>query len=179
MNSSAAKIAPRTGFLAAAALALSMSACTHNSSDLHAYVADVKARPGGKIDDGIDPIKFPPIPELTRGKDPFESFIVAEEDTPGPTHSPEPPWPGHNPEELERFALDSLRMVGTVEHAREQYGLIRDPDGIVHRVRVGNYIGKNYGKIVEVSEDRIALVEKVSDSRGRWDDRDAAISLSD
>ena len=90
-----------------------------------------------------------------------------------------PPWPPRNQEELERYALDSLRMVGTLEQQSEQWGIVKGPDGVIHRVRAGNFLGQNHGKIVEVTENRIRLLEKFPDRRGEWEDREAAISLSE
>ncbi len=70
-------------------------------------------------------------------------------------------------------------MVGTLEQQKNQWGLIRDPGGIIHRVKAGNFMGQNYGKILEVSERRIHLMEKVPDGRGSWDERDAELSLTE
>ena len=82
-----------------------------------------------------------------------------------------------NKEELEQFELDSLRMVGTMENEDFQWGIILDPDGAVHRIRVGNYMGRNTGKILNVFEDRIEVREIIRNSQGRWEERQAAIAL--
>jgi len=82
-----------------------------------------------------------------------------------------------NREELEDFELDSLKMVGTMEDENENWGVVIDPDGIVHRVSVGNYMGRNIGKIVNVFEDRIELREIVKNNQGRWEERQAALAL--
>lgn len=167
------------GFATLAALGLSMSACTHDAADLRSYVAEVKTRPGGKLE---KPPVFPPpplIPEINRERDPFKSFLadeLARTAKPGPE---ELPWPPRNQEELERYALDSLRMVGTLEQQTEQWGLIRGPDGVIHRVKAGNFMGQNYGKILEVSEHRIHLLERVANAQGKWEDRKAEISVSE
>lgn len=167
------------GGASAVVLALAMTACTYDSADLRAYVAEVKSRPGGPIDK-IPPLPPPPeIPEVSKAADPFASFLAEElENVAKPIHPEHPPWPPRNEEELERFALDSLRMVGTLRQQDEQWGLVRDPDGVVHRVRAGNFMGRNHGKILEVSDSRIVLMEKVSNLKGDWDERDAEIALS-
>ncbi len=165
------------GFATLAALGLSMSACTRDAADLRAYVAEVKSRPGGKLEP--HPVYPPPpaIPEVSQAKDPFKSFLADEL-----ARKPKPvelPWPPRNQEELERYALDSLRMVGTLEQQGEQWGLIRGPDSIIHRIKAGNFMGQNYGKILEVSEQRIHLLERVPDVQGKWEDREAEIALSE
>lgn len=59
-------------------------------------------------------------------------------------------------EPLEEFPLDTLRMVGILERNQERWGLVQTRDGTVHRLKVGNYIGQNYGKIVAISEQEIS-----------------------
>ena len=82
-----------------------------------------------------------------------------------------------NKEELEQYELDSLRLVGTMDDSNENWGVIQDPDGVVHRVKVGNYAGRNIGKIVNIFEDHIELREIVRNSDGRWEERQAALAL--
>lgn len=168
------------GIAVVVALAVSMSACSYDSADLRDYVAEVKSRPGGKIEK-IRPYPLPePIPEISQRVDPFESFLEDELDnTAKPIPPKELPWGPYNQEELERYALDSLRMVGTLEQKAEKWGLVRDPGGVIHRVKAGNLMGRNYGKIIDVSEQRIHLLEKIPDGLGSWEDREAKISLSE
>jgi type IV pilus assembly protein PilP len=52
------------------------------------------------------------------------------------------------------------------------------PDGVLHRVRVGNYVGMNNGQITRISEKEIELTEIISDGPGTWRERQAAIALS-
>jgi len=84
-----------------------------------------------------------------------------------------------NREELEQFELDSLRMVGTVEDEDNQWGIIKSPDGVIHRIKVGNYMGRNTGKVLNVFEGRIEVREIVRNSQGRWEERQTGIALSD
>jgi type IV pilus assembly protein PilP len=155
---------------------LSLSACSEDMGDLSSYVEEVKARPGQPLEPIKAPLEFKEIPPFSTAKDPFESFIAKEKVVIW-TDPPNPPWPGHNPEDLERYALDSLRMVGIIQQGDEHWALINAPDGAIHRVKVGNFIGKNYGKVTHVAETRIDLTEKVSDGKGKWDDRPASMAL--
>ncbi|MSQ68012.1 MAG: pilus assembly protein PilP [Gammaproteobacteria bacterium] len=85
----------------------------------------------------------------------------------------------HNQEELEAFELDSLRMVGTLQDPAELWGIIKDSIGTVHRVQVGNYIGRNYGKVLDIKEDHLELREITKDADGRWEERNASLALSE
>lgn len=156
---------------------LLLGACSRDMDDLERWVEQVKARPAGEIE---------PLPEV----EPYETFEYSAHDlrspfTPGRAEQPEQSGEGPRPdpdrprEPLEGFSLDSLDMVGTFELGGERWGLVRDPDGLIHRVQPGNYMGRNYGRIVEVSESRIRLVELVPDGSGGWMERDASMTLEE
>ena len=80
---------------------------------------------------------------------------------------------------LEGFPLDTLGMVGTLYIGDTMYGLVQTADGLIHRVVPGNYMGQNDGRITNISESEITLVEIISDGIGGYIERDAAVGLSD
>ncbi|MEE9350658.1 MAG: pilus assembly protein PilP [Thiotrichaceae bacterium] len=81
------------------------------------------------------------------------------------------------PEFLEGFPLDSLRMVGTVHRKGELWGLVKIPDGGIQRVKKGDYLGKNFGKVNVISEAKINLEEIVPNGFGGYKPRVNAIAL--
>jgi len=175
--------------LIAAASGLVLTGCvSRDMSDLENYAQDVLSRPGGRIEPlpEIQPYEAYAYQAAQEGKrSPFKLFYekepVAEqeqEDT-GLTEEMAREVHHRNREELEQFELDSLDMVGTLEDGDQTWAIIRDPDGIVHRVAVGNYMGRNIGKIINIYEDRVELREIIKDSQGRWQEREAAIGLSE
>ena len=89
------------------------------------------------------------------------------------------PDPDRSREYLEGFPLDTLGMVGTLYIGETMYALVRTSDGLIHRVVPGNYLGQNDGRITDISESEITLVEIISDGIGGYIERDADISLSD
>lgn len=153
---------------------------TDDMSDLKEYVTDIKSRHKGAVD---------PLPEVKT----VEPFVFAAGDLRDPfvpdEKSQEPeeekvesgirPDTTRPKEELESYELDTLRMVGTVNRENVLWGLIKATDGTIHRVRAGNYIGRNYGKIVNIKEDQIELVEIVSESPGAWHERKAGLDLAE
>lgn len=109
-------------------------------------------------------------------RDPFA--LSAEEQQQSASNGPQPDQ--NRPREpLESFPLDGLKMSGTLGVAKKIEGLVRDPDGVVHRIHVGNYLGQNYGRVTAVEEDRIDLVELVPNGAGSWMERQATIALDD
>jgi len=163
------------------------SGCESNDmSELHGYVDDVLARPGGHIEPvpNIKPYEVYTYKSAEEGqRDPFIPFYI---DTAKDKKKQQ--WSGltpeqiaeidiRNKEELERFELDSLRMVGTMEDAIQTWGLILDPEGAVHRVKSGNYIGRSTGKVTNIHENSIELREIVQNNQGSWEERKASIAL--
>jgi type IV pilus assembly protein PilP len=169
-------------------LASFLAGCISNDiSDLEARVSEIMSRPGGEIE---------PLPEIkpydayayksaeAGARDPFEPFYIEKQQPEevvdsGLTEEMEREIKNRNREELEGYELDSLEMVGTIDSEEENWGIIKSPEGTVHRVRVGNYMGRNIGKITNIFEDKIELREIIKNSQGRWEERVAAIALAE
>ncbi|MFM9970660.1 MAG: pilus assembly protein PilP [Burkholderiales bacterium] len=81
-------------------------------------------------------------------------------------------------EPLEAFALESLKMVGTLQQGKQTFALIR-ADASLYRIKTGNYLGQNFGLVTEVSETEIKLRELVQDPGGDWTERIGAIQLQE
>jgi type IV pilus assembly protein PilP len=81
-------------------------------------------------------------------------------------------------EPLEAFPLESLKMVGTLQQDKVTYGLIR-ADNNLYRVKPGNYLGTNFGKISDISETEVAIKEFVQDAGGDWTERTSTLQLSE
>ncbi len=168
-----------TRLLAGIALATALSACGGSNGDLQAYIDEVKARPGGRID-ALPQVQPAPTFAYVAG-DRRSPFVP---DTPqrrvsGDPNSVEGPDPNRPREFLEQFPLDTLEMVGTLADRRASFGLVQTADGLVHRVTVGNHLGQNYGRIVAITDSEIQLVEIISDGLGGYLERPAAIGLAD
>jgi type IV pilus assembly protein PilP len=88
------------------------------------------------------------------------------------------PDPLRPKEELESYPLDSLRMVGTVQQQETRWALVQTREGLVFRVRVGNYLGMNNGQIVDITDEAIRLTEIVSEIPGDWRERSATLALT-
>lgn len=163
-------------FAVALSLLALLAGCAPNN-DLHQWVAMEKAKTGA-------PLK--PLPVIKT----FETFLYKDQQLRDPfgLSSQEQeqaissgPHPDQNRtrEPLEAFPLDGLKMSGTIGIGKTIEGLVRDPDGVIHRVHVGNYMGQNYGHILAITEDQIDLVELVPNGAGGWMERQAKIALGD
>lgn len=160
--------------------ALALAACQQDMNDLENYIADVKTRPAQPI---------PPIPAVKTyspyiyqgltGRDPFRPSTSEGLDDQVATGTGAGPRPDLNrPKEyLERFELDTLMMVGTFAQGDDYWGLIRDPDGVIHRVSVNQYLGKNHGRITRIETTEVVLSELITDGSGGWLEREASMAL--
>lgn len=168
----------RTPLLLVALLAL--TGCGGGDmSDLTGYVEQTKGREPGPIE---------PLPEIQQidtfvyeaadRRDPFVLNGQAAEDLPMVAEGEIAPDPLRRKEELEQFPLDSIKMVGTLEQDDAVWGLVTAPGGILHKVRVGNYLGANNGQIIRITAEAIELTEIIPDGTNQWRERQAAIALS-
>jgi type IV pilus assembly protein PilP len=68
-------------------------------------------------------------------------------------------------------------MVGTLANSAGLWALVSDADGNVHRVAVDNYMGRNHGRVIELGDTFISLIEIVPDGLGGWLERPKIINL--
>lgn len=158
---------------------LALAACGgEEHSDLRQFVKESDKIPVGRI---------PPLPEVK----PYEPFAYNAYDLTDPfkPRKIEPPktaakgglQPDFNRprEALEAFALENLKMVGTLQQKQQVFALVKAPDNSLYRVTAGNYLGQNFGRIVGISETDIKLKEIVQDSGGNWEEKDQALLLQE
>ena len=154
-----------------------LGACSSGMEDLEQKVAEVKSRKSQQIE---------PVPQIKQ----FEAFAYVPGDRRDPFQQAQPEQDGslasgarpdlNRPREpLEEFPLDALRMQGVIETPKAVFALVKAPDGVIHRVAVGNHMGQNYGQIKAIQESEISLAEIVPDGFGGWVSRPATLALAE
>jgi type IV pilus assembly protein PilP len=81
-------------------------------------------------------------------------------------------------EPLEGFPLDSMLLVGSLIKAGQHVALVK-VDNLLYQVKVGGYLGQNYGKVTKITETEVTLREIVQDAVGEWIERVATIQLQE
>ena len=81
-------------------------------------------------------------------------------------------------EPLESFPLDAMTMVGSLVKTGKPVALIKI-DNLLYQVHPGNYLGQNYGRITKVGETELSLREIVQDAGGEWIERIATLQLQE
>nr|WP_163500979.1 pilus assembly protein PilP [Halomonas socia] len=113
--------------------------------------------------------------EQTNARSPFLARLP-EEDTAAAPQGERAPDPDRPREPLERYDLSELELVGTLTVNARSSALLRSPQGQVHRLRVGNYLGVDDGRIVSITGASIVLVETVRE-RNAWVERTREMTL--
>lgn len=170
------KLMNRTKLVSVVGLALSLVGCSADLDELQQQVAEIKARPGERIE---------PLPEIkpydayaydaTNLRSPFVPSAPVRNDV---TNALRPDIKRAR-EFLEQFPLDTMQMVGTLQLQGRNYGLVQGKDGLVHRVLPGSYLGQNEGRVVGVSSTKISVIEIVPDGLGGYIERPAALALTE
>lgn len=170
----------RFSFLLNASFIL-LSGCGVGSdfSDLQGYMDEVRARPKGEIE---------PLPKFL----PYESFAYSAAALRSPFQPPIKleiaarqkgsgdikPDETRTKQFLEGFNIETFVMVGTLANDSGSFALVSGAGG-VHRVKVGDYLGHNYGRILAIDQSKIDVVEIVPDGEGGWLERPRSLPLKE
>ena len=149
-------------------------------SDLDQKMIDARNRPQGTI----EPLPtYPPAERFNYSalamRSPFEPPAVLDPE--GKVSGNKVPAPDENrrKEPLELVSYTALSMVGTLSRGEDIWALINDCNGRVHRVKAGNYLGRNYGLITQVSAFEIEIMETVPDGKGEWINRPRTMAMDE
>jgi len=157
-----------------------VSGCYDDTSDLSAHMEQVRATTTSQID---------PMPEVH----PFNHYDYSAFDLRSPFSLPKPeaiqqkiqqmsgclsPDPRRRKQPLEKFALGDLTMRGTMGDDGVLWALMEASDFTLHRVSIGSYLGLFDGRITEVSEKSVKLVELTPDGAGCWVERETVLKIA-
>ena len=161
-------------YLGVAVLVVACGGESHQ--DLRAWMQEQGKGVKGKLD---------PLPQVK----PYEPFAYNAFDLPDPfkPRKIEPmkgasklaPDLSRRKEPLEAFPLESLQMVGTLQRGKTTYALVRTTEKDVYQIKVGNYMGQNFGVVVDINDAEIRLKELVQDGAGDWTERSSTIQLAE
>lgn len=160
------------------AFSLGITGCSGDQhDDLEQFVRDSGQGLRGKVE---------PLPEVK----PYEPFLYSAFDLAEPFKPRKlkasnnvggggglQPDLNRRKEPLEAYELEKLKMVGTLQQNKLLFALIKAPDNSLYRVKSGNYMGVNFGKITSISETEVKLTEVIEDSSGEWSEKENSVTL--
>ena len=163
------------------ALGLVLAACTGEEfGDLKAELKEKTKDLRGKIEPLPVVKPYEPVPYKAFDQaDPFSSAkIELVTKSAGSSGGGLKPDFNRPKEPLEAYPLESLKMVGVLQQKKASFALVKADVGL-YRVKVGNYIGQNFGLITSITESQIQLRELIQDPAGDWAERQSTLQLQE
>lgn len=171
--------------IAALAALVILSGCgPSGEEELRQWLSEQRANAKPKVTPLVEPKQFNPEPYKAQDvTDPFDSIkllqairrdsaqtatnasLIAKENN-------------RRKEPLEAFPLDSMAMVGSMTKEAAPTAILKI-GALLYPVKVGSYIGQNYGKITKITETEVQLREVVQDATGEWVERMATLDLQE
>ena len=158
---------------------LLLTGCFNDTSDIKAHMVSVQANTSAYVE---------PMPEI----DEFKHVDYSAENLRSPFDAPKPeaiqekiqqmsgclsPDPRRRKQPLEKFALSDLIMRGTLGELGITWALVEASDATLHRVAVGGYVGMYNGRITDVSQNSVKVVELIPDGAGCWVERETVVTM--
>lgn len=154
---------------------LLLGACSSEEEDIQAWMAEQEKGMKGAVK---------PLPEIKPYEpveygaaalvDPFRASRLDVDKRGGGVR----PDTDRRKEPLEAFPLESLRMVGVLTQGKVVHALVR-ADKALYQVKVGNYMGQNYGVVTAIGDSELTLKELVEDVNGDWVERTSSLQLQE
>lgn len=167
--------------LSAGLLVATLAACSGEQDELTQWMEQQKREVKPNVLPLTPPKKFDPQPYTAlTGVDPFstQKLTVALKQEARQPNSMLAAEINRRKEPLEAYPLDSMAMVGSVAKKGQPYALLK-VDNLLYQVKVGDYLGQNYGKITRITETDISLREIVQDAAGEWIERSSSLQLQE
>lgn len=170
-----------TRALASAVLAAGLAGCGGSNDELRQWMSDVRKDMKPITATLAEPKTFEPFIYKDQAEvDPFDASKVtsALKALSAKSSSGLAPDLSRRREPLEAYPLDTIAMVGTLQRPNLRYALLR-ADSVVYQVKVGNYIGQNFGLVTRIDENEVTLREVVQDAAGEWVERTSTLQLQE
>lgn len=166
-------------------LAMTLFACTNSEhSDLNDWVQEQRSSARPRVQPLSEPLVFTPQPYISAdGVAPFLrtklTQVLSRETAQNASnmallHAEQ----NRLKEELESYPLDSIVMVGSLKKNGSDTALLQ-VNKLIYPIKVGSYIGQNYGRILNISEQNIKLREIIQDSTGDWVEKITTLDLQE
>lgn len=167
-------------------LVLLLAGCSaSNEDELRSWMVDQRNQMRPRVQPISEPKPFKPEDYVeTAAVDPFSKdklTAALKRDVAQPatlTSALIAPELARRKEALEGFPLDAMSMVGSLIQQGQPAALIR-VDNLLYQVRLGSYLGMNYGKVTRITETEVTLREIVQDAVGEWIERPATLQLQE
>ena len=167
-----------------AALTGVLAGCSSNDEDLRQWMAEQRRVTTPKVTPLTEPTRY--VPLVYAGGAAVDAFsserltqVLRSESGPlGGGTALLTPELNRRKEPLEAYPLESMQMVGVLMQGRNTHALIK-ANNALHQVKVGNYMGQNFGVVTKITENEVTLRELVEDVYGDWVERTTPLTLQE
>ena len=174
-----------TIFLVAAASCLILVGCTgSNEGEIRQWMADERNQTKPKVSAIPAPKQFKPEPYVSSSEmEPFSNLKLTQALKRDSAQAAAnaglvAPELTRRKEPLESFPIDAMTLVGSIIKATQPVALVK-VDNLLYQIKLGNYLGQNYGRVTKITETEIVLREIVQDAAGEWIERQATLQLQE
>ena len=157
---------------------------TSGEDELRVWMAEQRASTRPNVQPLTEPKKFLPEAYTQEGAvDPFNQVkltqaLKRDSNQVASNAALIAPEMARRKEPLEAFPLDSITMVGSLNRSGAPTALVK-VDSLIYQVKIGQYLGQNYGKVVRITENSIQLREIAQDATGDWVERSVSLDLQE
>ncbi|QTD44775.1 pilus assembly protein PilP [Ottowia testudinis] len=169
---------------AAIAILSGLSACSVDNEDLRHWMSEQRRQTTPKVAPLTEPTRYVPLAYAgSTAADAFSSERLTQvlRRESGPVSASAAlvaPELNRRKEPLEAYPLDTMIMVGSLDRSGQKVALVR-VDNLLHQVKLGHYLGQNYGRVTRITESEVTLREIVQDAAGEWIERGSALQLQE
>jgi len=157
-----------------------LSACGEEHGDLQSWMESVGQSQRGKI---------PPLPaikpyspvsyDVASKMDPFDMAKLEPDDK--TIYGQGEGAPDFDAREarnnvMERYPLEAMHMIGYLKIENQPMAAIF-VDRITKQVKVGDWIGLDFGQVKKVTDQEVELEETLQDSNGKWNKRTNSLQM--
>jgi type IV pilus assembly protein PilP len=164
-----------------AAIGFALAGCGTDTDELQGWMDQQRREVKPSITPLTPPKKFDPAPYASlQAVEPFstQKLSVALKQEAKQPNSVLAAELNRRKEPLEFYTLDGMNMVGSVVKQGRPFALLK-VDNLLYQVKVGDYLGQNYGRITKITETEISLREIVQDAAGEWIERPGTLQLQE
>ena len=162
-------------------VAIVLAGCSGSNEELRQWMADTRKEMRPVTPTLAEPKTFQPFIYHDQADiDPFDPSKVSNalKALSAKSTSGLAPDLSRRREPLEAFPLDTITMVGTLQRPNLRYALLK-ADNVVYQIKVGNYVGQNFGIVTRIDENDVAIKEVVQDAAGEWVERATTLQLQE
>ncbi|GEN29047.1 hypothetical protein HVA01_26930 [Halovibrio variabilis] len=168
-------------FMLAATVSLLTGCADADLAGLERTLADIRRSPGGQPP--VVSVSLPESPPLkylhSQERSPFLPPEAVADNNVSRSDSALAPDQQREQEPLERFQLQSLRLVGTLRMGGREVAMIASPDGNITSVKEGNYMGTDYGRIADITGQEVRVTERVFTQSEGWQERQVSLVINE